>query len=76
MSANVMAWQNSFFMSRLPKPKTQHVKFLTSVSLYLYSERNIANWIINPTWMYIFVDYEVKHLDLAILILPEPIAKT
>ena len=37
------------FMSRLPKHKTQNVKFLTSVSFYLYFERNIANCIANPT---------------------------
>ena len=49
MSSNVMAWQNSFFMSRLPKHKIQYVKFQTSVSLYLYFERNIASWIVNPT---------------------------
>ena len=49
MSSNVMAWQNSFFMSRLPKHKTQYVKFQTSVSLYLYFEKNIASWIVNPT---------------------------
>ena len=49
MSSNVMAWPNSFFMRRLPKHKTEYVKFLTSVCLYLYFERNIANWIANPT---------------------------
>ena len=49
MSSNVMAWQNSLFMSRLPKHKTQNVKFQTSVSLYLYFNGNIANWIVNPT---------------------------
>ena len=49
MSSNVMAWQNSVFMSRLPKHKTQYVKFQTSVSLYLYFEKNIASWIVNPT---------------------------
>ena len=54
MSSNVMAWQNSFFMSQLPKHKTQYVKFQTSVSLYLYSERNIANWIVNPTWNIVY----------------------
>ena len=50
MSSNVRAWSNSFFMSRLPKHKTQYVKFQTSVSLYFLFERNIANWIVNPTW--------------------------
>ena len=54
MSSNVMAWQNSFFMSWLPKHKTQYVKFQTSVSLYLYFERNIANWIVNPTWNIVY----------------------
>ena len=49
MRSNVMTWQNIFFMSRLPKHKTQYVKFQTSVSLYLYFERNIASWIVNPT---------------------------
>ena len=49
MSSNVMPWKNSFFMSRLPKHKTQYVKFLTSVSFYLYFERIKANWIVNPT---------------------------
>ena len=49
MSSNVIAWQNSFFMNRLPKHKTQYVKFQTPVSLYLYFDRNIANWIVNPT---------------------------
>ena len=45
-----MAWQNSFFMSRLPKHRTKYVNFQTSVSLFLFFERNIANWIVNPTW--------------------------
>ena len=54
MSSNVMAWQNSFFKSRLPNHKNQYVKFLTSVSLHLYFERNIANWIVNPTWNIVY----------------------
>ena len=40
---------NSFFMSRLPKHKTQYVKFQKSVSLFLDFERNITSWIVNPT---------------------------
>ena len=54
MSSNVIAWQKSFFMSRLPKHKTKYVKFQTSVSLYLYFEINIANWIANPTWNIVY----------------------
>ena len=54
MSSNLMAWQNSLFMSRLPKHKTQYVKFQTSVSLYLYFKINIANWIVNPTWNIVY----------------------
>ena len=54
MSSNVMAWQNSSFKSRLPKHKTQYVKFQTSVSLYMYFEMNIANWIVNPTWNIVY----------------------
>ena len=42
--------QNAFFKNPLPKNKTEYVKFQTSVSLYLYFERNSANWIVNPTW--------------------------
>ena len=54
MRSNLMASQNSFFMSRLPKHKTQYVKFLTSVALYLYFEMNIANWIVNTTWNIVY----------------------
>ena len=54
MSSNVMAWPNSFFMSRFPKHKTKYVKFQTSVSLHLYFDRNIANWIANPTWNIVY----------------------
>ena len=46
--------QNSFFRSRFPKHQTQYVKFQTSVSLYWYFERNIANWIVNPTWNIVY----------------------
>ena len=35
MRSNIKTWQNSFFNSRLPKHKTQYVKFQTFVSLYL-----------------------------------------
>ena len=32
----------------IAKHKTLYVKFQTSVPLYLYFERNIASWIVNP----------------------------
>ena len=54
VSSNVMAWPNSVFMRRLQKHKTQYVKFLTFVPLYLYFERNIANLIANPTWNIVY----------------------
>ena len=53
MSSNVMARQNTFFMSQLPKHKTQYVKFQTSISLYLDFNGNIANCSVSPTWNFI-----------------------
>ena len=50
MRSNIKTRQNAFFKNPLPKNKTEYVKFQTSVSLYLYFERNITNWIVNPTW--------------------------
>ena len=47
-------WCMPFFMSRLPKHKPNMSKFQTSVSLYLYFERNIASWIANPTWNIVY----------------------
>ena len=49
MRSNIKTRQNAFFKNPLPKNKTEYVKFQTSVSLYLYFERNITNWIVNPT---------------------------
>ena len=54
MRSNIKTWQYSFFKSRFPKHQTQYVKFQTSVSLYWYFERNIANWIVNPTWNIVY----------------------
>ena len=72
-----MAWQNSFFKSRLPKHKKQCVKFQTSVSLYLGLNGNIAIWSISPTWNYIFfLRYELQRNGLKKLILHGPIAET
>ena len=54
MRSNIKTRQNAFFKNPLPKNKTEYVKFQTSVSLYLYFERNIANWIVNPTWNIVY----------------------
>ena len=54
LRSNIKTCQNSFFKSRFPKHQTQYVKFQTSVSLYWYFERNIANWIVNPTWNIVY----------------------
>ena len=41
------------FLSRLPKHKTQYVKFQTFVSLYLDFNGNIAKWSVRSTWNFI-----------------------
>ena len=54
MRSNIKTRQNAFFKNPLPKNKTEYVKSQTSVSLYLYFERNIANWVVNPTWNIVY----------------------
>ena len=70
-----MAWQNTFFMSRWPKHKTQYVKFQTSVSMYLDFNGNIAKWrSVQLGILHIILGYGLQRYDLAKLILHEPIA--
>ena len=51
--SNIKTRQNAFFKNRLPKNKTEYVKFQTSVSLYLDFNANIAKWSVSPTWNFI-----------------------